>query len=104
MTRISFAKRMSGRPFESRLLVERTLESLAAGGPEAMALTLELALDHYWRGEFARMHEVGRGVLELARAATEPRRRELAKPFQAAAAIAHSSGVWVCVRTNFGIR
>jgi ATP/maltotriose-dependent transcriptional regulator MalT len=72
VTRISFAKRMSGRPFESRLLVERTLESLAAGGPEAMALTLELALDHYWRGEFARMHEVGRGVLELARATTEP--------------------------------
>ena len=26
-----------------------------------MALTLELALDYYWRGESARMHEVGQG-------------------------------------------
>ena len=72
MTRIAFARRMSGRPFESRLLVERTLESLAAGRPEASALTLELALDHYWRGEFARMHDVAQGVLELARGAAEP--------------------------------
>jgi ATP/maltotriose-dependent transcriptional regulator MalT len=69
---ISFAKRMSGRPFESRSLVERTLASLDHGGPEAMSLTLELALDHYWRGEFARMHEVGHDVLELARAGGEP--------------------------------
>ena len=35
--------------------------------PEALCLTLELALDHYWRGEFPQMYEVAQGVLTQAR-------------------------------------
>ena len=70
--RIAFARRMSGQPLESRELVQRVLSSLPAEAAGALTLTLELALDHYWRGEFASMYDVSRGVLEQARA-TEAR-------------------------------
>ena len=53
VAKIALAKRMSGRPFESRELVEQTLQSLPPECGGALILTLELALDHYWRGEFA---------------------------------------------------
>lgn len=66
--RIAFAKRMSGQPLESRELVRRVLASLPADAPGRLTLTLELALDHYWRGAFASMYDVSRGVLEQARA------------------------------------
>ena len=69
--RIAFARRMNGRPFESRALVERTLASLPPGSPGALALTLELAVDHYWRGEFGSMYDVARGVADRARTAGE---------------------------------
>jgi ATP/maltotriose-dependent transcriptional regulator MalT len=65
--RIAFAKRMSGHPLESRDLVQRVLASLTAEAPGTLTLTLEVALDHYWRGEFAAMYEVARDVLERAR-------------------------------------
>jgi ATP/maltotriose-dependent transcriptional regulator MalT len=71
VARIAFAKRMSGHPFESRVLVAQTLQSLPADSSGALALTLELALDHYWRGEFPQMYEVARGVLDRARSADE---------------------------------
>jgi DNA-binding CsgD family transcriptional regulator len=67
VARIAFAKRMSGRPLESRALVERTVESLPPGSREALGLILELAIDHYWRGEFGPMHEVAGNVWYLAR-------------------------------------
>ncbi len=66
--RIAFAKRMSGRPLESRELVQRVLASLPPDGPGVLTLTLEIALDHYWRGEFASMYDVAHGVLVRARA------------------------------------
>jgi ATP/maltotriose-dependent transcriptional regulator MalT len=72
VARIAFARRMSGRPFESRVLVGQALQSLAPDSPGALALTLELALDHYWRGEFPQMYEVARDVLERARGRSEP--------------------------------
>jgi ATP/maltotriose-dependent transcriptional regulator MalT len=62
---------MSGKPLESRVLVERTLASLAPGSPGALALTLELAIDHYWRGEFAQMYDVAERVAAQARRAGE---------------------------------
>jgi DNA-binding CsgD family transcriptional regulator len=71
VARIAFGKRMSGHPLESRVLVERTLESLPLDSPGARALTLELALDHYWRGEFGPMHAVARAVAEQARSRGE---------------------------------
>jgi ATP/maltotriose-dependent transcriptional regulator MalT len=67
IARITFARRMSGRPFESRALIEEVLQSLPPDSAGALTLTLELALDHYWRGQFAQMHEVASGVLDHAR-------------------------------------
>ena len=67
VARIAFAKRMSGRPLESRALVENALRSLPEGSSGALGLTLELAIDHYWRGEFGPMHEVAQGVWGRAR-------------------------------------
>jgi ATP/maltotriose-dependent transcriptional regulator MalT len=58
VAKIALASRMNGRPFESRPLVAQTLQSLPPDCERALALTLELALDHYWRGEFAQMHEI----------------------------------------------
>jgi ATP/maltotriose-dependent transcriptional regulator MalT len=72
VARIAFAKRMSGRPFESRALVGQALQSLAPDSAGALALTLELALDHYWRGEFPQMRDIAREVLERARGSGEP--------------------------------
>ena len=71
VARVAFAKRMSGHPFESRALVEHALESLPAESSAVLALTLELALDHYWRGEFAEMHHVARHVSIDARSRGE---------------------------------
>jgi len=70
--RIAFAKRMSGHPFQSRALVERTLPALAPDSAGALGLTLELALDHYWRGEFAPMYDVARDVADRARTGAQP--------------------------------
>jgi ATP/maltotriose-dependent transcriptional regulator MalT len=67
VARIAFAKRMSGRPLESRQLIERTLESLPPDSEGALALTIELALDHYWRGEFSQMNEVATAASYRAR-------------------------------------
>jgi DNA-binding CsgD family transcriptional regulator len=72
VARIAFAKRMNGRPFESRALIERTLASLGPDSPGALGLTLELAIEYYWRGEFASMHELARGVADRARGGGEP--------------------------------
>ena len=71
VAKIAFARRMSGRPLESRALVTEMLEALPPESSGALALTLELALDHYWRGEFAQMHEVARGVSVRARSLRE---------------------------------
>ncbi|HUA72206.1 MAG TPA: AAA family ATPase [Solirubrobacteraceae bacterium] len=67
VARIAFARRMNGHPFQSRALVESTLTTLAPGTAGALGLTLELALDHYWRGEFGAMYDVARDVADQAR-------------------------------------
>jgi DNA-binding CsgD family transcriptional regulator len=67
VARIAFARRMSGRPLESRALVEHTVASLPTDSRGALGLTLELAIDHYWRGEFGPMHEVAGNVWYVAR-------------------------------------
>lgn len=67
VARTAFARRMSGHPLQSRGLVGQTLEQLDDDSVVALNLTLELALDHYWRGEFTQMHEVASQVLDKAR-------------------------------------
>jgi DNA-binding CsgD family transcriptional regulator len=66
VARTAFARRMSGDPLKSRSLVAQTLEELDDDSVVALNLTLELALDHYWRGEFPQMHEVASHVLKKA--------------------------------------
>ena len=66
VAKIAFAKRMSGRQFESRELVQSTRDSLPPDSTPALVLTLELALDRYWRGEFELMHDVAAEVLRTA--------------------------------------
>ncbi len=68
IAQIVFARRMGGRPLDSRALVLDALDSLAPDSSAAMALTLELALDHYWRGEFAEMERIAGDVQVRARA------------------------------------
>jgi DNA-binding CsgD family transcriptional regulator len=67
VARIAFARRMNGHPFESRGLVEKTLKTLARDSSGELGLTLELALDHYWRGEFRDMYDIARDVADRAR-------------------------------------
>jgi ATP/maltotriose-dependent transcriptional regulator MalT len=66
VAKISFATRMSGRPLGARVLVARALEGLPREASSALALRLELAIDHYWRGEFGQMHKVAEPVLAEA--------------------------------------
>jgi len=72
VARIAFARRMNGHPFQSRELVESTLKTLARDSSGELGLTLELALDHYWRGEFRDMYDVARDVADRARFGGEP--------------------------------
>jgi ATP/maltotriose-dependent transcriptional regulator MalT len=62
---------MSGRPLETRTLVAQALEGMPPDTSAALTLKLELAIDHYWRGEFAPMHEVAQGVCVSARSGRE---------------------------------
>ena len=66
VARTAFATR-SGHPLQSRSLVAQTFEELDDDSVVALNLTLELAIDHYWRGEFTQMHEVASQVLDKAR-------------------------------------
>jgi ATP/maltotriose-dependent transcriptional regulator MalT len=72
VARIAFVNRMSGRPFDSRTLVAEALASLPPRSGGALTLTLELALDHYWRGEFAQMNDIAQDVCERARDLGDP--------------------------------
>jgi ATP/maltotriose-dependent transcriptional regulator MalT len=71
VAKVAFAKRMSGRPLESRALVTHALQSLPPETSAVLVLALELALDHYWRGEFAQMNDVARDVSIRARSRGE---------------------------------
>lgn len=66
---IAAVKRLVGRPLESRALLERAMESLPDPDDEdGHALRLELALDHYSRGEFAEMGALATVTLRSPRA------------------------------------
>jgi ATP/maltotriose-dependent transcriptional regulator MalT len=83
VAKISFATRMSGRPLESRARVAKALEGLPPQSATALTLQLELALDHYWRGEFAQLRAVAQDLLSNAHS----RRDELLMVSAAAAAL-----------------
>ena len=72
VARIAFARRMNGRSVPSPgRSSRRTLKTLAPDSAGALGLTLELALDHYWRGEFGSMYDVARDVADRARGGGE---------------------------------
>ena len=87
VARISFAARMSGRPLETRTLVAQALEGVPPDTSAALTLKLELAIDHYWRGEFVQMHEVAHGVAVSARSGREELSRWPWRPRRGCAAL-----------------
>jgi DNA-binding CsgD family transcriptional regulator len=65
---LAYAKRRSGRPFDSRVMLEDALESLPPGdGPPAGSLRLELALDRFWHDEFDATAGLARSLLVAGR-------------------------------------
>jgi DNA-binding CsgD family transcriptional regulator len=73
IAKLAYAKRRSGRPFDSRPMLKNALESLGAvDGPAAMSLRLELALDRFWREEFAPLGELAGELLVGARERRDP--------------------------------
>ena len=59
IAKLAYAKRRSGRPFDSRPMLENVLESLdAVDSPPVVSLRLELALDRFWHDELAPMSEL----------------------------------------------
>jgi DNA-binding CsgD family transcriptional regulator len=66
--KIAYVKRRSGRPFDSRPVLEHALESLARSDTTASAdLRLELALHSLWHDEFAALTALAEPLLALAR-------------------------------------
>ncbi len=66
------ARRRGGRTFDSRPQLERALHSLRGReGTAASALRLELAMNLYWRGDFAAVASLAGELLTTARAADD---------------------------------
>jgi DNA-binding CsgD family transcriptional regulator len=68
IARLAYAKRRSGRPFDSRPLLENALESLTGiGNPASVDVRLELALHRFWHDEFSGLAELTGPLLADAR-------------------------------------
>ena len=68
IAKIAYVKRRSGRPFDSRPVLEHALESLTDSDSRASAdLRLELALHSLWHDEFAALTDLADPLLRLAR-------------------------------------
>lgn len=73
IARLAYAKRRSGRPFDSRLMLETALASLGREDSAAVAsLRLELALDQFWHDEFASMSSLAEQLLAGAHQRADP--------------------------------
>ena len=68
IAQIAYVKRRSGRPFDSRPVLEQALESLSGSDTKASAdLRLELALHSLWHDESAALTILAKPLLRLAR-------------------------------------
>jgi ATP/maltotriose-dependent transcriptional regulator MalT len=68
VAKIARTRRNTGQSFDSRALIAEALDSLPdPDSREALDLRIELALDFYYRGDFAQMRELAAGVLPPAR-------------------------------------
>ncbi len=73
IAKLAYARRRSGRPFDSRRILENALTSPGAvDGAAAMSLRLELALDRLWHEEFAALSELADQLLIAARERADP--------------------------------
>jgi DNA-binding CsgD family transcriptional regulator len=73
IVKIADVKQHSVRRFESQAQLKEALASFPIpDSPTALALRLELAHDHFWRGEFSNMRQVAGGASELALGHSEP--------------------------------
>lgn len=59
---VAEVKQHGTRRFESQPLLREALRDLPTDSPAALTVRLALAHDHFWRGEFAEMHEFAAGV------------------------------------------
>jgi DNA-binding CsgD family transcriptional regulator/tetratricopeptide (TPR) repeat protein len=67
VAKLAYAKRRSGRPFDSRGLLESTLESVAPHDtPGAVRLRLELAFHQFWHDEFVSMRNLAIELRSIA--------------------------------------
>jgi len=68
IARLAYAKRRSGRPFDSRPLLENALDSFAGiHNPASLDVRLELALHRFWHDEFSGLAELTGPLLAGAR-------------------------------------
>jgi DNA-binding CsgD family transcriptional regulator len=67
VAKLAYARRRSGRPFESRPLLEKALAALRSNDPAALNLRIELAFDHLWHDEFASARQVAKDMSSVAR-------------------------------------
>jgi ATP/maltotriose-dependent transcriptional regulator MalT len=68
IARLAYARRRSGRPFDSRVALERALGSLAEpDGGAGISVQLELAIDRLWHDEFGPIHELTEHLRAVAR-------------------------------------
>lgn len=63
---IAEVKQHGVRRFESQALLIEALQLLPTDSPTALTVRLELAHDHYWRGEFPQMRKLAAGVSAAA--------------------------------------
>lgn len=69
----AYVKRRSGRPFDSRPLIEGALQSVGSTDSRAaVELRLELALDHFWHSQFGPLGELAGQLLIDARERDDP--------------------------------
>ncbi len=91
IAKLAYAKRRSGRPFDSRPMLENVLESLdAVDSPPVVSLRLELALDRFWHDELATMSELAERLLLGARELADPGMISIAAALSSLACAEHS--------------
>ncbi len=72
IVRLANVERLSGRPPRARELLEQARRSISDVTSRAfVAVGLQLAIDYYWRGEFAMMRELAQQLLPTARATSD---------------------------------
>jgi len=79
IARLAYARRRSGGPFDSRVVLGQALESLAHPDARAgLSVQVELAIDRLWHGELAPTRELTKHLASVARERDDPQMISLA--------------------------